>query len=66
MNDNFDSRKQPFESNMLMNSLTNIVNDYYAKDISRKILQAKKVMQENGEYTSGVYPYAEVVCHLVM
>jgi len=57
VNDNFDSRKQPFESNMLMNSLTNIVNDYYAKDISRKILQAKKVMQENGEYTSGVYPY---------
>lgn len=57
VNDNFDSRKQPFENNMLMNSLTNIVNDYYAKDISRKILQAKKVMQENGEYTSGIYPY---------
>lgn len=41
VNDNFDSAKQSFESNMLMNSLTNIVNDYYAKDISRKILQAK-------------------------
>lgn len=57
VNDNFDSKKQPFESNMLMNSLTNIVNDYYAKDISRKVLQSKKAMQENGEYTSGIYPY---------
>lgn len=57
VNDGFDSKEQSFESNMLMNSLTNIVNDYYAKDISRKILQAKKMMQENGEYTSGIYPY---------
>lgn len=57
VNDNFDSKKQSFDSNMLINSLTNIVNDYYAKDISRKILQTKKIMMENGEYTSGVYPY---------
>ncbi len=57
VNDNFDSKKHSFESNMLINSLTNIVNDYYAKDISRKILQTKKIMIENGDYTSGVYPY---------
>lgn len=57
VNDNFDSKKQPFENNMLMNSLMNIVNDYYAKDISRKVLQTRKAMQENGEYASGVYPY---------
>lgn len=57
VNDHFDSKKQSFESNMLMNSLMNIVNDYYAKDISRKVVQARRTMQENGEYTSGVYPY---------
>lgn len=57
VNDSFDSKKQPFENNLLMNSLTNIVNEYYARDISKKILQAKKVMQDNGEYTSGVFPY---------
>lgn len=57
VNESFDSRRQPFESNMLMNSLTNIVNEYYARDISRKVLQAKRTMQKNGEYASGVYPY---------
>lgn len=57
VNDKFDSRLLPFEGNMLMNSLTNIANDYYAKDISRKTLKAKKTLQENGEYASGVYPY---------
>lgn len=57
VNDNFDSKILPFESNMLMYSLTNIVNGYYAKDISRKVLQAKHTMQEHGEYASGVSPY---------
>lgn len=63
VNDHFDSRKSSFESNMLMNSLTNIVNDYYAKDISRKVVQARRAMQENGEYTSGVYPYGYRKAH---
>lgn len=57
VNDSFDSRKQPADGNMLMNSLANIVNDYYAKDISRKVVQARKIMQENGEYTGGVCSY---------
>ena len=56
VNDNFDSREKPFHENMLMNSLVNIVNDYYAKDISRKVVQARKIMQKNGEYTAGTCP----------
>lgn len=57
VNDHFDSSKQLFQSDMLMNSLTNIVNEYYARDISRKVTQTKKVMQKNGEYVSGIFPY---------
>ena len=57
VNENFDSNKQEFENRMLMNSLTNIVNDYYARDISRKITQTKRTMQKKGEYASGVLPY---------
>ena len=49
VNDNFDSREKPFHEN--------IVNDYYAKDISRKVVQARKIMQKNGEYTAGTCPY---------
>ncbi len=57
VNDNFDSMKKTFQNDMLMNSLTNIVNEYYARDISRKVVQARKAMQDNGEYTSGQFPY---------
>lgn len=57
INDNFDSKNQSFQSDMLMNSLTNIVNEYYARDISKKITQTKRTMQKNGEYASGVLPY---------
>lgn len=57
VNDSFDSMKNTFQNDMLMNSLTNIVNEYYARDISRKVIQARKAMQENGEYTGGTFPY---------
>lgn len=57
VNENFDSEKQTFENSMLMNSLTNIVNEYYARDISKKITQTKRTMQKNGECVSGVLPY---------
>ncbi len=57
VNDNFDSKKQSFESSMLMNSLTNIMNEYYARDISKKIIQIKRTMQEKGEFVGGALPY---------
>lgn len=57
VNENFDSAMQSFENSMLMNSLTNIVNEYYARDISKKITQTKRTMQRNGECVSGVVPY---------
>lgn len=57
VNENFDSEKQTFKNSMLMNSLTNIVNEYYARDISKKVTQTKRTMQKNGECASGVFPY---------
>lgn len=57
VNDGFDSQEKSFHENMLMNSLVNIVNDCYAKDISRKVVQARRIMQKNGEYTGGPCPY---------
>lgn len=57
VNENFDSDKQNFQNSMLMNALTNIVNEYYARDISKKVIQTKRTLQKKGEYVSGVYPY---------
>lgn len=57
VNENYDSSKQSFESSTLMNALTNIVNEYYAKDISGKVIQVKRAMQQKGEFVSGIVPY---------
>lgn len=57
VNENFDSKKQSFENSMLIHALTNIVNEYYARDISVKITQSKRTMQKNGEYAGGICPY---------
>lgn len=62
VNDGFDSKNQSFQNDMLMNSLINIVNEYYARDISKKITQAKKTMQRKGEFASGVLPYGYKKC----
>lgn len=57
LNENYDSQKQSFQGDMLVNSLKNIVNEYYARDISKKVSQAKKTIQQQGEYVSGLAPY---------
>ncbi|WP_418494922.1 recombinase family protein [Enterocloster bolteae] len=62
VNDNFDSKNQSFQGDMLMNSLTNIVNEHYARDISKKVTQTKKTMQKKGELASGILPYGYKKC----
>lgn len=49
VNDNFDT--ETVEANGALSvSLSNIINDYYAKDISRKVSSALKSKMENGDY----------------
>lgn len=57
VNENYDSHRDSFEDSMLMNSLINIMNEYYARDISRKVTQAKRTMQKRGECASGEVAY---------
>ncbi len=57
VNENYDSEKVSFENSMLMNSLINIVNEYYARDISRKVTQSIRTMQKMGECASGETAY---------
>ncbi|MCD8016538.1 MAG: recombinase family protein [Oscillospiraceae bacterium] len=49
VNDNYDSEAASNNS-QLAASLSNIINDFYAKDISRKVYSALKTKMENGEY----------------
>lgn len=49
VNDHYDSEMASANS-QLVASLSNIINDFYAKDISRKVYSAIKAKMENGEY----------------
>lgn len=49
VNDNYDSEAISSNS-QLAASLSNIINDFYARDISRKVYSALKTKMENGEY----------------
>lgn len=56
VNDNYDSGAQN-SSDELGVSLKNLINDVYAKDISRKSGTALKAKRQRGEYTGSYAPY---------
>lgn len=58
VNDNYDSKK--LESSALQpldTMIKGIVNEAYAKDISRKIFTAKEIQRKNGLYYGNIPPY---------
>jgi len=61
INDNVDSFENPESVNNAMFSFKNIINDEYARDISRKVKKVKEVKRLNGEVTSGSAPYGYLV-----
>lgn len=56
VNDNYDTTTVTSEG-QLSASLSNIVNDYYAKDISRKVTSALQAKMERGDYIGNYAPH---------
>jgi DNA invertase Pin-like site-specific DNA recombinase len=56
VNDGYDTATVTSEG-QLSASLANIVNDYYAKDISRKVTTALQAKMERGDYIGNYAPY---------
>ncbi|MCD7771090.1 MAG: recombinase family protein [Oscillospiraceae bacterium] len=56
VNDNYDTATVTNEA-QLSASLSNIVNDYYAKDISRKVTSALRAKMERGDFIGDYAPY---------
>ena len=56
VNDSYDTATVTSEG-QLSASLSNIVNDYYAKDISRKVTSALRAKMERGDYIGNYAPY---------
>lgn len=57
LNDNFDSEKQEND----IAPFKNILNDMYAKDISRKVKSAKRQQARDGKFIGGQAPYGYTV-----
>lgn len=57
INDCYDSSSLLFSENDLYTSLKNLVNDYYAKDISQKIMSSFMTKKENGQFIGSQAPY---------
>ena len=56
VNDGYDSLNLT-NGERLVSNLKNLVNDIYAKDISRKVIAAMRTKQKNGEFLGGYAAY---------
>ena len=56
VNDGLDTETMTNESHLAI-SLSNIINDFYAKDISRKVTSALRIKMERGDYIGNYAPY---------
>lgn len=60
--DNFDSMAEHVNDNKLAMNIKNLVNDMYAKDISKRVTLARKMSAESGSFIGSFAPYGyEVV-----
>ena len=57
VNDSYDSATHAKNGDSLSIVLKNLINDIYAKDISKKIKTAFEIKQKNGEFIGGQAPY---------
>ena len=57
INDNIDSFKDPESVQNISVAVKNLINDEYAKDISKKVKSAYVTMAKNGKFVSGTPPY---------
>lgn len=57
INDNVDSFKRPESIQYLIIPIKNLINESYARDISKKVLSAYRTMASEGKYVAGTSPY---------
>lgn len=55
--DGFDSMSENVSEKKLAMNIKNLLNDMYAKDISKKVIAARKSAAERGAYIGGTAPY---------
>lgn len=61
ISDGYDSDSENAGHQELTMNIKNLVNDMYAKDISRKESISKRISQKNGDYVGSMAPYGYAV-----
>lgn len=61
VNDHFDSAGEIFQEKELITEFKNLANDYYSKDISKKILSALRTKKEQGQFIGSKAPYGYIL-----
>lgn len=57
VNDHYDSAGEIFQEKELITEFKNLANDYYSKDISKKVMSAFRTKKEQGQFIGGKAPY---------
>lgn len=61
VNDLYDSANEIFPEKDLLAEFKNLANDYYSRDISKKILSAFEAKRAQGKVTGGKAPYGYLI-----
>lgn len=62
INNGFDSKNITMQAGTLDIAFTNLINDYYSKDVSKKVTSAKQAKMRKGDYmsTTALYGYRKM------
>ncbi len=61
INDHFDSAGEIYQKKEWMTELKNLANDYYSRDLSKKILSAFWTKEEQGQFIGSKAPYGYIL-----
>lgn len=61
VNDRFDSAGEIFRETELITEFKNLANDYYSKDISKKVMTAFQTKKSNGQFIGSKAPYGYIL-----
>ena len=61
VNDHYDSKGEIFREKELITEFKNLANDYYSRDISKKIMSAFRTKKEQGQFIGSMAPYGYIL-----
>ena len=61
VNDQYDSKNELFPEKELITEFKNLANDYYSRDISKKIMSSFKAKKAQGQFIGSKAPYGYIL-----